>query len=1034
MKIGFEQRETRLGLIQWIVCAVPQSHTWLKLVAFFALFVVLPGLAQTSAPGQLADQYVRTDFSVENGLPDNVVDAIVQTGNGVLWVGTQSGLARFDGREFTAIDLSAGEPTPQGAVHSLLESSRGDLWVGTDAGVVLIPKAALDRFDPSLLTFHHLGGGSNQVVALAETRRGDVWAGSNHGLYHFDGRNFVQVIANDGVSRISEALNGNLLVIGGKEFVEWNGQQVIRHPGLAASLGIHDEDIYQAFQDRNGTMWYGTRTGLFRRGETAQPALQPTNVANSGVFRILQDRDGAIWFSSRLGLYRVHGDQLESPAPGLNPRSFCFDRDGDLWIGTNGNGLVHLRRRVVRMFTTADGLPVDIAMAILQAHDGKLWVGGNCGFSEFDGTHFKIYNEKDGLLNTCVWSLAEDLNYDLWIGTYGGGIFRMHEGHFTQFSTQQGLAGQVVQQISVAHDGSLWIATQDGLSHMQNGHFRNYTIAEGLSSNQILSIHQDRSGTLWVATQAGVNRLEGDRLVPFPPNPSGARPFAIRFAEDSQADLFTLESPRGISLVSQDRLVSANQDFMALGMVESPEHDLWFSGKSGITRVRRDDLINSAWSQQGPLDYQTFDRSHGLASIQCSVGRPNIALTPDGKLWVATVKGLAMIDLTRIPHETKPPKLFVGSITVGRDKAQAGEELTLPPGTHHLEMHLEAVDLSSPEQVRLQYRMDGVDSFWIDADRSRTAVYSNLPQGRHAFHVRASASNGAWDRTGIVFDVTQQPYFFQTIWFRLIAAAAFILLISTVYLLRVRQILGLAQMRMEERVAERERIARDLHDTLMQGVFGASMQLDLAEDQIPDESPAKPLVKHVIQTMSQVAEEGRVALRALRMQDLASGDLAISLLRIRQEVAADERISFRVIANTVTRPLRPQIRDEVYRIGREAVMNAFIHAKANSIEVEIEYAATYLRVVVRDDGGGVDPEVLQSGREGHWGLSGMQERAEQIGAILKLRSRIGAGTEVELKVPAAIAFEDGVSSRFPKWLSWLSRDAFETKTRHNGKE
>jgi signal transduction histidine kinase/ligand-binding sensor domain-containing protein len=1014
-------------LFEGLACVLLRFRSKRLILACIPVLAAATGSAQITPSAQLASQYVRTDFSIENGLPDNVVDAIVQTANGELWVGTQSGLARFNGREFTAIELSVGGKSPQGAVHALLESSRGDLWAGTDAGVVMIPKAALDRFDPSLPVFYPLGGVSNQVRVITETRRGDIWAGSNHGVFHFDGGKFQHVITTEDVSRISEALNGNLLIIGGGEFQEWDGRRVIHHPEVAAGFHLYDGDIFQVFQDRSGTMWYGTTKGLIHSDHGKQTLLTPgpTGGMAPGVFRIMQDRNGEIWISSLFGVYRVNGEQLDSPAPGLTARGFCLDRDGDLWLGTNGYGMVHLRRRVVRMLTAADGLAVDPVMAVLQTQDGKLWLGGNCGFTEFDGAHFKIYREKDGLLNTCVWSLAEDRNHDLWIGTYGGGLFRMHDGQFTQYTREQGLAGRIVGQILVAKDGSLWISTPEGLSHMQNGHFRNYTTADGLASNEILAVDQDGAGTIWVATQDGVNRQAGDRFVPFPSNRSSAVPLITQFAQDSRGNLFTMESPHGLSLVEGDRLVSVNDDFKVLGMVESPNHDLWFSGKNGITRVGRDDLINAARSHEGLLDYEVFNRSDGMASVQCSVGRPNIALTPDGRLWVATVKGLALINLVDLEHAPKPPDLFVGSIVVGKNKALAGEELRLPPGTNHLELHLEAVDLSSPEKVRIQYRMDGVDPAWLDAGSTQTAVYSNLPQGMHAFHVRASASNGVWNRTGIVYPVMQEPYFYQTVWFRLLAATAFVLLISAIYLLRVRHILRLAQLRMGERIIERERIARELHDTLLQGVLSASMQLDLAEDQIPEDSPAKPLVGRVTQLIRQVTEEGRAALRGLRMHELSSGELPEALLRIPREIGADERINFRVIAKPVARPLRPQTRDEVYRISREAVMNAFIHAKASNIEVEIEYAVPHLRVLVSDNGCGIDPQVLQSGREGHWGLPGMQERAEWIGAVLKVRSRLGAGTEVDLTVPAAIAFEGKTVSHVSHWLSWLSRDRVE---------
>jgi signal transduction histidine kinase/ligand-binding sensor domain-containing protein len=994
---------------------------------YLIFMILLASSALALGSSQLADDYVRTDFTVEDGLPDSVVNAIVQTANGLLWVGTQSGLASFDGRDFTAIDLrTAGSPS-QGAVHALLESAAGDLWVGTDAGLIVIPRPALDRFNPELVTFYHLGSGlSGEVDALLQARDGVIWAGTSQGLYRQQAGQFVEVIPALSINRIAQAFDGHLLLVTGQGFLEWDGRGIVRHPGLAASLGVHDDQIFQVFQDHSGTMWYGTNQGIVRRGGPRSAPLQPAQEAKTAAFRISEDEGHTVWIANGIGVYRVDGDQLETPATNLRPRFFYAARDGDLWVGTNGYGLVHLRRRVVRMFTAADGLPNDVAMAVLSAHDGRLWVGNNCGLAVFDGKHFKNYNEKDGLANSCVWSLAEDAKNNLWIGTYGGGLFRFRDDHFVQYSTGQGLVSPIVLQIVVAHDDSLWIATPDGISHLQDSRIRNYTVADGLSSNRVLSVYQDRDGNLWAATQRGLNRLQGERFIPFPANQTKDGPFSVGFSQDSLGNLYATASPKGISLIANNRLIIANEELKLRDMVESPQHDLWFSGNNGIIRTRRDDLISAVWNQNAPLDYRVFDRSDGMNSIQCSVGAPNLALAPDGKFWVATVKGLAMIDLALVdlgksPQVTRKPKVFVGAITVGNHQEFPGEELNLPPGAHHVEIPLEAIDLASPEKVRLQYRLEGVDPAWVDADASRTAIYTDIPPGTHLLHIRASGSDGVWDRTGIVYNIRQRPYFYQTAWFQFIIITTVLLLLSAAYFLRVQQIVRQTRIRL----AERERIARELHDTLLQGVLSASMQLDLAEDQLPEDSPTKPLLKRILQMMRQVIDEGRDALRGLRTGDADTGDLAVSFSRIGREYAIDEKIQYQVVAQSATRPLRPKIRDEVYRIGREAIVNAFVHAQAKSVEVAIEYASSYFRLLVRDDGCGIDDRVLEAGREGHWGLPGMRERAEGIGGQLTVRSGMGAGTEVELTIPGAVAFEEGSNGSFSHWLPWLSREKFE---------
>ena len=977
----------------------------------------LPSAGGPVTPRHPAD-YIRTDFTVENGLPDNVVDAIVETENGLLWVGTQSGLASFDGREFTPVNLQTAGSPAQGAVHSMAQSSSGDLWVGTDAGVVRIPKAALDQFSPQLLTFYHLGSGpSDQVQTVLQARDGTLWAGTSRGLYREDSGKFVEAIPDIAVNRIVETLNGHLLVLGNAKIFEWNGHNVVPRPDLAASAGVPEDHVFDIFQDHDGTIWYSTHQGLVRRGRRPWRQLLPVSVAKTPTFRRpYTDSDGNLWVINRTGVYRIDGDVMEdTPVLNVEPRSFGFDREGGYWVGTNGSGLIHFKPRTVHMFTTADGLSTNIPMALLASHDGRLWIGCNCGLSVYDGKRFTTYKESDGLANTCVWSLAEDQNRDVWIGTYGGGLFRFRAGRFVHYGPEQGLINEIVLQVIVAGDNSLWIGTPYGISHMQNGHFRNYTTADGLSSNQVLNIHQDRSRTIWVATQGGIDRLVGDRFVPFSAASPQDRPFSTRFAEDSLGNLYTANSPKGISLIRENQLLAINEDLRVLDMIESPQHDLWFSGTNGILRIHLKDLTSSWEDQDAPLNYQLFNRSDGLNSIQCSGGSPNVTITPDHKLWVATVKGLAMLDLARLPSASRKPVVFIGAVTVGTNKVLAGSETLLPAGTHRVELPLVAVDLASPEKVRLQYRLDDVDAAWLDASTSRTAVYTNIPVGSHTFHVRACSSDGVWDRSGIMYTITQRPYFYQTFWFRAACFGAIVLLLWAFYQIRLWQLKRQYNVRLEERVGERTRIARELHDTLLQSLHGLLFQFQAARNMLPrsPENAMKGLDEAILGTEQAIAES-RDAIHDLRSQLVAQGDVAQLLKAVGDELVAvqdanQDLPAFDVVVEGEPQTLSPIIQHEVYSIARELIRNAFYHANAHRVEVEIRYGKDQLRMRFRDDGKGINSEVLEeSRRPGHWGLPGVRERAQRIGLQLDFWSQPGAGTEVELTLPAAIAYETAV--------------------------
>jgi ligand-binding sensor domain-containing protein len=406
-------------------------------------------------PRQRASSYLRKDFTVEDGLPDNKVNAVVQTRNGLLWVATDRGLAMFDGERFVQVRFGGGV-SKETRVHALVTSPDGDLWGGTDARLAKIPQTAQDHFDRSLVKLYHTGAGLSDVIdCLHISRDGTLWAGTNQGLCRLDRGSLVSVIPGEAISVIEEASNGHLLVIIiGQGFVEWNGSRIISDPGLASRLGVRTNEITQVFEDRHGVTWYSTAAGIARRVSGSVEMLRPYGASRvAPAFRVYEDPQGTVWADTGTAFLRDDATGLKPVSPELHARCMYSDPDGDLWVGTEGNGLVRFKDRTIRMYTMADGLPSNFTTAVLSSHDGTLWVGSYCdGLSRLDGQRFKTYNEKDGLSNSCVWSLAEDGNHDIWIGTWGGGLYRFRDGRFTQYSTPEGLAGVVALCIVAARD------------------------------------------------------------------------------------------------------------------------------------------------------------------------------------------------------------------------------------------------------------------------------------------------------------------------------------------------------------------------------------------------------------------------------------------------------------------------------------------------------------------------------------------------------------------------------------------------------
>jgi signal transduction histidine kinase len=474
--------------------------------------------------------------------------------------------------------------------------------------------------------------------------------------------------------------------------------------------------------------------------------------------------------------------------------------------------------------------------------------------------------------------------------------------------------------------------------------------------------------------------------------------------EDTFGNLYAFSPVNGISRIQDNRLISVNRALQPAGMVESRDHDFWFSGRDGIYRVAAGDLRRAELDPDSPVDYASYGRADGLETRECTTGQPNIAITPDGKLWVGTLKGLAMLDLRRELKRDRKPAILMDEVYVGKIKKNPGSELVLEPGKAHVELHFTAVDLASPENVHMQYRLDGVDAAWFDADSTRTATYTDIPVGVHSFHIRASNGDGVWDHEGIVYNVTQKPFFYQTVTFQLAALVTGVLLLVGLYQLRLRQAAARLSARLEERLAERERIARDLHDTLLQGFQGLILRFHNAMLEIPEREPARQMMETALDRADEVMAEGRDRVVSLHPSSDKFGDLAQALARDAVEIANGSQVKISVTTEGQAQTLDPGALDEIYCLGREAMVNAFRHAQGQSIEVEVDYASWELRLRVCDDGRGIDPKILEAGRPGHIGLASMRERAERVGGQLAIISGPGAGTEIELRVPAANAY------------------------------
>jgi len=527
----------------------------------------------------------------------------------------------------------------------------------------------------------------------------------------------------------------------------------------------------------------------------------------------------------------------------------------------------------------------------------------------------------------------------------------------------------------------MWFATPSGLSVLSGEHWRTYTNEDGLPSSDALSLLEDSSGILWIGTTAGL---------------------AFR-------DSTGFHVPRQMPDSLHEQI---------LGVAEDKFGSLWISTSNHVLRVNRDKLLHGTLAEGDLREYGLAD---GLRGVEGVKRQRSVVTDPLGRIWFSLSLGISVVDPARLTGNSTPAIAHVETISAdGRGIGMQGA-VHIPGGRQRITFGFAGLSLSVPERVRFRYRLDGYDRDWRGPVATREADYTNLPPGPYSFRVVASNPDGAWVGSEAIVAFNVLPLFWQTWWFQLGVATMCILAAVGLYRLRLRQLTSRLNLRFEERLAERTRIAQELHDTLLQGFLSVSMQVHVAADRVSADSPAKPTLTRALQLMGQVIEEGRNAVRGLRSPQSASLDLEQAFSSIRDEQLSRDPdgkpIEFRVIVDGTRRPLHPVLRDELYRIGREALINAFHHSRAKLIELELRYEPSQLRMFVRDDGCGIEPQVIRSGRDGHWGLSGMRERAERIGGRLHVFSRPAAGTEIELLVPGQVAFRD----ESDRSLNWFSR-------------
>jgi signal transduction histidine kinase/ligand-binding sensor domain-containing protein len=977
-------------------------------------------------PATHLTQYSHRAWRLQDGFFAGAPTAIAQTTDGYLWIGTANGLFRFDGVSFLSwADIEPQKQLGSAEISALLGARDGGLWIGA--------AYRLFRWNDNTLSQYTTRDG--RVNSIIETGKGaiflarDRYVDEDGGLCQFLDGGVRCYGRQDGVplpyaTSLTEDATGNVWTSAVTQLVRWQpaSSTVWTLKVVKQAEGL--DGIQALTVDRNDSLWVGINrpeSGLgleqFRNGVWKTFRSPNLNGSKIAVSRLFVDRDGALWVGTEdQGIYRIFDGKADhfDTADGLSGNRIAAlfqDHEGTIWVATS-KGIDSFHDLPVVTLSRREGLHTDGAQSVLSSADGTTWIGNEGALDASRHGNVTSIRPKDGLPGREVTSLLEEPAGGLWLGI-DTGLFRFVRGRFVPVIKPRG--ANVVFAMTRGADGSVWASTAGPTSRtLVQIHDSHLLVRQSFASQDAaMALATDPHGGIWIAGDK-LRYLDdsGETTVSaFGPRYGYIRNIAIDGEEFAwfgatngllgvrAGQLQAMTTSNGLPCNSINTLIFDNH------------RSLWLYAQSGLIKIDHSEL--ERWWRQPDLQVKTtvFDAMDGFQGGPSSF-RPAATKSSDGRLWFVNGNVVQTINPDHVYLNELPPPVHIEQVIADAKNYSPENSMRLAKLCRNIEVKYTALSFVEPQRVRFRYKLDGYDTDWQEAGTRRSAFYTNLRPGTYKFLVTASNNSGVWNQQGAALTLVVPPAWYQTTWIRLLALLLLGLLTYAFYLLRMRQYAAAMKERFNERLDERVRIARELHDTLLQSFHGLMFQFQAARNLLPrrPESAMEALDEAILTTEKAIAE-GRDAIQDLRPELIAQHDLAELLTATGQELTGTQVLngrhpSFRVIVEGKPWRLPLTVQEEIYRIGREAIRNAFSHAVAHRIEVELRYDERELRLRVRDDGEGIDSEVLEaSGRPGHWGLPGIRERAQRIGSRLDFWTEAGAGTEVELRVPAAMAYE-----------------------------
>ena len=995
---------------------------------FFFLCFLLPLFALSSVwgvdPDKFISQYAHSAWRMRDGAFNGAPIVIAQTTDGYLWIGTNIGLVRFDGVRFAPWNPPAGTRLLDNRIFSLLGTHDGSLWIGTGYSI--------SRWkDGELTNYPELSG---RIESIVEGADGEVW-----------------LVRTQGVDKM-----GPLCQVKDERSHCYGASDGIPFP-LAIKLG----------RDSSGELWVGGYSELCRwkpgscTSYFANASRHPETFAS--LRSIATGSHGSVWavIDRSRQVFQLeqfeHGSWASRVFPGIpannsDVTTLFVDRDETLWVGTANHGIFRIRGEKVDHFGNADGLSSDAVLHLYQDTEGSLWAVTADGIDNFRDLKVVSYSTREGLSSAAASTVLASPDGTVWIGNFRALDF-LRAGRLSAIRAGQGLPGQNVTTMFVDHAGRLWVGVDNGLWVYDHGVFSPIRHSDGSPFGIVFAITEDIQHSIWVRAGPHLDRIrdltlqdeqtsaqistaytlasnprggivlglvngdlvlnQGTQIQTLPSNEVGNRRQIRDLLVDPDGSVWgtTLDEVARWKDGTRKNLTTHNglpcDGIFAL--TQDKQGNLWLYSRCGLIAIEKSEL-DSWWQQpERVVKFKLFDAFDGVQPGLTSL-KPQATRSPDGRLWFVNGQTLQVLDPDHIRENPTPPPVQVEEVVADRKSYSPLKDLHLPPLTRDLEIEYTGLSFMAPQKVRFRYKLEGRDATWQEPGTRRQAFYSDLRPGKYRFHVIACNNDGVWNEAGAILDFSVAPAWYQTIWFRILCAVSGVLAVWGFYRLRVRQIAKAISIRFDERLAERTRIARDLHDTFLQTIQASKMVADDALGASEDPARVRNAIEKLSAWLDQAMREGRAALNSLRTSTTEKNNLAEAFRQATEngQILGSTEAVFSVVGDA--RDMHPIVRDEVYRIGYEAIRNAYLHSRASRLDVELHYGQD-LTLRVRDNGIGIEPAVANQGKDGHFGIRGMRERAARIGAQFTIVSSPTSGTEMTIVVPGRIVFRKAVASR-----------------------